>query len=109
MSSGVLLHYLLKEEEILDAVRRYAVSIQQAVELETQLPLGLGLGLFGEEAAQRRDRRALGNKYTQNHKWYIKHLHPLENMLQDAELPDVKCCLVTLGFAEVRVYPDAAQ
>lgn len=31
----VLSHYLLKQKEILDAVHRYAVCIQQAVELET--------------------------------------------------------------------------
>lgn len=31
----VLPHYLLKQKEILDAVHRHAVCIQQAVELET--------------------------------------------------------------------------
>lgn len=38
----VLLHYLLKQKEILDAVHRYSVCIHQAVEFETQLPLGFG-------------------------------------------------------------------
>lgn len=46
----VLLHYLLKQKEILDAVHRYAVCIHQAVEFETQLPLGFGFGFFTGEA-----------------------------------------------------------
>lgn len=39
----ILLQYLLKEKEILNAVHGYAVSIQQAVEFEAQFPLGFRL------------------------------------------------------------------
>ena len=53
----VLLHYLLKEKEVLNAVHWYAISIQQAVDFETQFPLGFRLWLFGGEAAEKRDRK----------------------------------------------------
>lgn len=54
----VLLQYLLKEKEILNAVHGYAVSIQQAVEFETQFPLGFRLRLFcGDAGRGKRDRK----------------------------------------------------
>lgn len=47
---SALLHYLLKQKEMLDAVHWYAVHVQQAVELETQFPLGFGFWVFTGEA-----------------------------------------------------------
>lgn len=56
----VLLHYLLKQKEILDAVHRYAVCIHQAVEFETQLPLGFAFRFFTGEATDG-DKTRVGN------------------------------------------------
>lgn len=74
----VLLQYLLKEKEILNAVHGYAVSIQQAVEFETQFPLGFRRRLFCGDAGRGTERVAkLGlGKHTLLYKWENKNLKP---------------------------------
>lgn len=77
--------YLLKQKEILDAVHRDALRVQQAVELEAELPLGSAFRVFAAEAAGRRQKEqqrwTLANKPTSEDQKVVLNNAPSRKVL----------------------------